>query len=70
VLLYAIDTVIRLHGRGAAVSRRLPTFYLDPESQGIVSSDHAQAIALDIVDSTALTVQFRDITVSAKMVEM
>ena len=31
-------------------SRTLPTFYLDPNVQGIVDADHARRIALQIVD--------------------
>lgn len=33
----------------AVQARSLPTFYLDPAVQGIVSSEHARLIATEIV---------------------
>lgn len=47
--MYHVIAVLHRDVEGWTGDRPLPTFYLDPRVQGIVSREHAQAIAADIV---------------------
>jgi hypothetical protein len=49
--MYSITaTVTERTPEGWDRTRQVPTFYLDPRVQGIVSAAHAERIALDILD--------------------
>jgi len=55
--MYAIyaNAVIGPREDGYSTARSVPTFYLDENVQGIVSEDHAAAIAKDILTATGQT---------------
>ncbi len=48
-MIYAILAVKQIETKDGHISRPLPTFYLHSAVQGIVSEDHAERIAADIV---------------------
>jgi len=46
---YAIVAILlRVNAEGWETHAKLPTFYLDSDTQGIVSADHAGRVALDL----------------------
>lgn len=48
--MYAVTaTITRQKGEWQS-TRQIPTFYLDPNVQGIVSDDHAARIVQDIIN--------------------
>lgn len=48
--MYAVNaTITRVQPDGYVGVRTTPTFYLDPDVQGIVSTEHAHAIAREVV---------------------
>ena len=52
--LYQIQAqAVHTRGDGSQVSMQLPTFLLSADIQGILSEDHAQSIALDILSRSA-----------------
>lgn len=64
---YAITATLSVKGtvrEDWSRTRQVPTFFLDPRVQGIVSEDHAKRIALDIIDPFG---QY-DVSVTAVMV--
>jgi hypothetical protein len=50
--VYAVAATISEHRdtAGWCRSRQVPTFYLSADAQGIVSTDHASRLAVDIID--------------------
>lgn len=49
VSLYAIHAMRNRITEQGSINEQLPTFYLDPRVQGIISATHAEAIAHDIL---------------------
>ncbi len=47
---YAITATVTREGVGWQQSRQIPAFYLDSNVQGIVSEEHAQKVAMAIID--------------------
>lgn len=47
---YKVVATVSRESDGWTSTRQIPTFFLDPDIQGIVSVEHAQKIALDIID--------------------
>ena len=69
--MYAIQGQLETMREGWSSSRQLPTFYLDPSVQGIISAEHAERVARDIFEPFArqegadhlhLSVELVDIT--------
>lgn len=49
-LLYAVTGTVTLrHADGSTVTRQVPTFYLHPTPQGILSAREAEGVAARIV---------------------
>lgn len=48
--MYCIQGIILKKGEGFITTYSIPTFYLDPNVQGIMSEEHALKIASGIVD--------------------
>ena len=50
--MYAVTATAVKHGdNGETTTRQVPTFYLDPRTQGIVDDKHAASIALDVLST-------------------
>lgn len=47
---YAITATASREGDWGTSTRQIPTFYLDGNVQGITSEEHAQRIAMEIID--------------------
>lgn len=50
--MWSIQATVTTEVDGWKVTRQVPTFYLNPRVQGIVSQDHAVSIARDILTVT------------------
>jgi hypothetical protein len=53
-MLYQITAQYVRNDNGYTCSRQVPTFYLDSRVQGIVSVDHAEKIAREVIDPAGL----------------
>ena len=50
--MYAVTATVETDSKGGYSGvRQIPTFYLDERVQGIVSENHAEIIALDILSA-------------------
>lgn len=52
-MLYAIQAqVVWTNKKGWKTSRQIPTFFLDSDIQGIVNAEHAEEIAVKMLEYT------------------
>jgi len=63
--MYCCQPTVTIVAKGVSVTKQVPTFYLDPKVQGIISVAHAEIIAEDICNPS----KDPSVTVTANVTE-